>query len=53
MHTPAIRVAAQQLQGALDFGGDDIRIKKQRGGKHVIEREVAVALVPGEITQHC
>ena len=52
VHAPAIRVAAQQLQGALDVGGNDFWIKEQRRGKHVIENGNLVALVPGEFTQH-
>src|SRR5882672_10280685 len=52
VHAPAIRVAAQQLQGALDVGGNDFWIKEQRRGKHVIERGNSIALVPGEFTQH-
>src|SRR6266481_4046185 len=52
MHAPAIRIAPQQVQGALDVGGDEFWIKEQRRSKHIIERGNAIARVPGKLTQH-
>ena len=52
VHPPAVCVAAQQGQGALDIGGDEFGIHHERGGKHVFNTGDAVAPVPGEFAEH-
>jgi len=49
VHTPAISVAGQQLQGPLDVCGNNIWIHHQRRSQHVFDAGHAVALVPSQI----
>ena len=52
VHPPAIGVAGQPFQGAIDVCRNEIWIHHQRRSQHVVDAGHAVALIPSKFAQH-